>query len=147
VKANRVTMKLTTQAIVISMASMVSIAQAQRSSPRPTDVGATTAQPDTGFEKEFADPVDAYINSSMKRQHILDLSLVVIRDGKIIKANGYGLASMELNLPAKPETVYELASATEPFAAIAIMLLVLNGKIDLDARLAKLSVPANSRYP
>jgi hypothetical protein len=83
VKANRVTMKLTTQAIVISMASMVSIAQAQRSSPRPTDVGATTAQPDTGFEKEFADPVDAYINSSMKRQHILDLSLVVIRDGKI----------------------------------------------------------------
>jgi CubicO group peptidase (beta-lactamase class C family) len=82
------------------MASMTSIAQAQQSSPRPTDVGATTAQPDTGSEKKVADPVDAYINSSMARQHIPGLSLVVIRDGKIIKANGYGLAGMELSVPA-----------------------------------------------
>jgi Beta-lactamase len=48
---------------------------------------------------------------------------------------------------ATPETVYELASATKPFTAIAVMLLVEDGKIDLDVRLAKLSVPANSRYP
>jgi CubicO group peptidase (beta-lactamase class C family) len=95
VKANRGTMKLTIRAIIISVASMAPIAQAQQSSPRPTDVGATTAQPDTGSEKKVADSVDAYIKTSVERQHIPGLSLVVIRDGKIIKANGYGLASKE----------------------------------------------------
>jgi CubicO group peptidase (beta-lactamase class C family) len=137
VKVNRVTMKLTIRAIIISVASMASIAQAQQSSPRPTDVGATTAQPDTGSEKKVADSVDAYIKTSMEKQHIPGLSLVVIRDGKIIKANGYGLASMELNVAAKPETVYELASATKPFTATAVMLLVQDGKINLDDRISK----------
>ena len=73
----------------------------------------------------------------MERQHIPGLSLVVIRDDKIIKANGYGLASLELHVPAKPETVYELASATKPFTATAVMLLVQDGTINLDDRISK----------
>jgi CubicO group peptidase (beta-lactamase class C family) len=130
-------MKLTTRAIVISLALMASLAQAQQSSPQPANGGATPAQPDNGSGKQDADPVDAYIATSMRRQHIPGLSLVVIRDGKIVKAKGYGLASLELNVPAVPETVYELASATKPFTAIAIMLLVQDGKIDLDDKVSK----------
>jgi CubicO group peptidase (beta-lactamase class C family) len=68
----------------------------------------------------------------MARQHIPGLSLVVIRDGKIVKAKAFGLASIELNVPAMPDTVYELASATKPFVATAIMLLVQDGKLALD---------------
>jgi CubicO group peptidase (beta-lactamase class C family) len=130
-------MRLTTRAIFVSLASMASFAQAQQSSPRPANVGAATAQPDTGSGEQDADPVDAYITASMERQHIPGLSLVVIRNGKIIKAKGYGFASLELNVPAKAETVYELASATKPFTAIAIMLLVQDGKIDLDDKVSK----------
>jgi D-alanyl-D-alanine carboxypeptidase len=79
-----------------------------------------------------ADEVDRYIRTAMARQHIPGLSLVVIRDGKTIKASGYGLASVELNVPARPETVYELASATKPLVAAAIVLLAQDGRLNLD---------------
>ena len=84
-----------------------------------------------------ADEVDEYIATSMARQHIPGLSLVVVRDGAIIKAKGYGLASLEHHVPARPETVYELASATKPFVATAVMLLVQDGKMGLDDRVSK----------
>jgi CubicO group peptidase (beta-lactamase class C family) len=43
----------------------------------------------------LADKVDDYINSQMQRRHIPGLSLAVVRDGKIIKVKGYGLANVE----------------------------------------------------
>jgi CubicO group peptidase (beta-lactamase class C family) len=87
------------------------------------------------LEKE--DAVDDYIKTAMARQHIPGLSLAVLREGKIIKAKGYGLASLELGVPAGPETVYELASATKPFMATSIMLLVQDGKISLEDKISK----------
>jgi CubicO group peptidase (beta-lactamase class C family) len=82
------------------------------------------------------DEVDRYIVKSMVRQHIPGLSLVVIRDGTVVKSRGYGLASIELNVPATPETAYELASATKPLVASAVMLLVQEGKIALDDKVS-----------
>src|SRR5215472_8604863 len=40
-------------------------------------------------------------------------------------------------VPAKPETVYELASATKPFVATAIMLLLQEGKLSLEDRVCQ----------
>jgi len=40
-----------------------------------------------------ADEVDDHVKAEMRKQHIPGLSLAVIRDGKIIKAEGYGLAN------------------------------------------------------
>jgi D-alanyl-D-alanine carboxypeptidase len=84
-----------------------------------------------------ADAVDDYIKVRMAREHIPGLSLVVIRDGKIIKAKGYGRASLELNVPATPDTVYELASTTKPFMAAAILLLAQDGKLALEDKVSK----------
>ncbi len=95
------------------------------------------AQPAIASGETVSDLVDRYITGSMARQHIPGHSLVVIRNGETIKAKGYGLASLELQAPAKPDTVYELASATKPFVATAIMLLVQDGKIDLDDEISK----------
>src|SRR4051794_12996572 len=79
----------------------------------------------------MADAVDDYLERRMAREHIPGLSLVVMRDGRIIKAKGYGRASLELNVPAAPETVYELASTTKPFVAVAVLLLAQDGKLAL----------------
>jgi CubicO group peptidase (beta-lactamase class C family) len=79
-----------------------------------------------------ADAVDDYIEKQMQRQHIPGLSLAVVKDGKVIKANGYGLANIETKAPATPETVYQLASVTKQFTATAILLLVQDGKVALD---------------
>jgi len=82
-----------------------------------------------------ADAVDDYIEHRMLREHIPGLSLVVMKDGKILKAKGYGHASLELNVPTSTATVYELASTTKPFVAAAIMLLVQDGKLSLDDKI------------
>jgi len=42
--------------------------------------------------------------AEMQRQHIPGLSLLVARSGKIIRAEGFGLANVELQVPVKPET-------------------------------------------
>ncbi|HYE76270.1 MAG TPA: serine hydrolase domain-containing protein, partial [Blastocatellia bacterium] len=74
-----------------------------------------------------ADQVDDYIEAQMREQHIPGLSIAVVKDGQVLKAKGYGLANIELNVPAIAETVYRLASLTKPFTATAIMLLVQDG--------------------
>jgi hypothetical protein len=50
--------------------------------------------------------------------------LAVVKEGKIIKAEGYGLANVEHNVAAKPETVYKIGSVSKQFLSTGIMLLV-----------------------
>ena len=52
-----------------------------------------------------ADRVDTYLEGQMQQHRIPGLTLKIIRDGKTIKTAAYGLANLELNVPAKPETV------------------------------------------
>ena len=84
-----------------------------------------------------ADKVDDYVKAEMQKQRIPGVSLAVIKDGKIIKAEGYGLANVELNVPARPETVYKIGSVSKQFIAAGIMLLIQDGKIGLDDKISK----------
>jgi len=68
----------------------------------------------------------------MKRQNIPGLSLVVIRDGAIIKAEGYGLADIKQHVAATPDTVYKICSVSKQFIATGIMLLAQEGKLGID---------------
>lgn len=43
-----------------------------------------------------ADKVDDYVKAEMQKQHVPGISLAVIKDGKIIKAEGYGIAAKRL---------------------------------------------------
>ncbi len=79
-----------------------------------------------------ADPADDFIRAEMKRQNIPGLSLAVVRDGKVIKAAGYGVANLKTKVPATPETVYKIASVSKQFVATGIMLLVQDGKLAVD---------------
>ena len=78
------------------------------------------------------DPIDAYIHSEMEKQHIPGLSLLVARDGKIVRAQGYGFSNIELQVPSKPETIFQSGSVGKQFTATAVMMLVEEGKIKLD---------------
>ncbi|HEV2615510.1 MAG TPA: serine hydrolase domain-containing protein [Candidatus Acidoferrales bacterium] len=84
-----------------------------------------------------ADKVDAYVLQSMHEQKIPGLALAVVRDGKIVKAKGYGLADIELNVPVMPQTVFESGSIGKQFAATAVMMLVEERKIGLDDKITK----------
>jgi D-alanyl-D-alanine carboxypeptidase len=84
-----------------------------------------------------ADKVDDYIKVQMQRKHIPGLSLAVVKDGRLLKAKGYGLANVETNTPATAETVYKIASISKQFLATGIMLLMQDGKLSLDDKISK----------
>lgn len=79
-----------------------------------------------------ADGVDDYVKTEMARQRIPGLSLLVSSQGKILKAQGYGLANIELQVAVKPETVFQSGSVGKQFTATAVMMLVEDGEIRLD---------------
>jgi CubicO group peptidase (beta-lactamase class C family) len=83
------------------------------------------------------DAVDDFVWAHMERHKIPGLSLVVTRDGVPTKLAGYGLANVELDVPARPETVFQSGSVGKQFTAMAVMLLVEDGKLGLDDPLPK----------
>ena len=83
------------------------------------------------------DVVDDYIEARIRSLHIPGVSLAVVRDGQIVKAQGYGIADLELNAPATKATVYEIGSNTKQFTAAAVMMLVEEGKVGLDDTITK----------
>ncbi|HEX5324840.1 MAG TPA: serine hydrolase [Capsulimonadaceae bacterium] len=85
----------------------------------------------------YADKIDDYVQRQMQAQHIPGLSLAIVKNGKIAKARGYGLADLEQKTPATPQTLYELASVTKQLTATAVMLLVQDGKIGLDDKISQ----------
>ena len=81
--------------------------------------------------------VDAYVDSQLKTQRIPGIGLGVMRDGHIVKARGYGLANVELNVPATAETIFQTGSVGKQFTATAVMMLVQDGKLGLDDRISR----------
>jgi CubicO group peptidase (beta-lactamase class C family) len=80
---------------------------------------------------------DEIVQAEMREQKIPGASLAVMRDGKIIKAAGYGLANVELNVPVTPQRVFHTGSLAKAFTATAVMMLVEEGKIGLDEKISK----------
>ena len=64
-------------------------------------------------------------------------SVLVVQDGKVLLRKGYGMADLELGVPAKPEMVFRIASMTKQFTAVAILQLVKEGTVKLDDPLSK----------
>jgi D-alanyl-D-alanine carboxypeptidase len=89
-----------------------------------------------------ADPVDEYVRAQLKPRHLPGVSIAVVKDGRLVKSAGYGEASLELDAPATPQTVYEIGSISKQFAADAILLLVEEGKLRLDDPISKYLDPA-----
>lgn len=73
----------------------------------------------------------------MSKRQIPGLALLVVRDGKVVKSQGYGLSNVELQVPVKPETIFQSGSIGKQFTATAIMMLVEEGNISLDDPLTK----------
>jgi CubicO group peptidase (beta-lactamase class C family) len=85
----------------------------------------------------FADQVDDLVKGEMAKHQIPGLALEVVQHGKEVKTAAYGFANLEWNVPATPETIFEIGSVTKQFTAACILLLVEEGKLSLDDKIIK----------
>lgn len=91
------------------------------------------------------DAIDSFINVQLKDQKIPGLSIGIIKNGKVLKSKGYGLANMELNVPATANTIYKIGSISKQFVAVGILKLEEEGKLKVSDHISKYikNTPAN----
>lgn len=83
------------------------------------------------------DKVDEIVGKAMREQKIPGVAVMVLRDGRPIKTKGYGFANLEHRVPVKPETIFQSGSVGKQFTATLVMMLVEEGKLNLNESIGK----------
>lgn len=81
--------------------------------------------------------VDKIVARRIAETRTPGMAVAVIVDGKVVHKKGYGLANLETQSKVTERTVFNLASITKSFTALAAMKLVETGKITLDDPLSR----------
>ena len=90
-----------------------------------------------------ADATDDFITAHLAKKQIPGVAIMVRDRGKLVRAQGYGMANLEHGVAVKPETVFQSGSVGKQLTAMAVMTLVDERKLSLDDPVAKyLPVPA-----
>jgi CubicO group peptidase (beta-lactamase class C family) len=85
----------------------------------------------------LSDRIDAFVAREMERERVPGLAVAVVQKGIVTKAQGYGLANVELRVPVSPETIFQSGSLGKQFTAAAVMLQVEAGRLSLSDPIAK----------
>lgn len=96
-------------------------------------LGGAVAQPSTAPHSLDSRSVDALAHDLLQQQGIPGMTLAIVDHGQMIYSNAYGVADLENNVPATSASEIRTASIAKPMTAIAVMQLVQQGKLNLDA--------------
>lgn len=77
------------------------------------------------------------IGKELIARGIPGLALAVAVNGRLVYAEGFGYADLEERVPAWPTTKFRIGSISKPLTAVALMQLVQEGRVDLDAPVQK----------
>ena len=78
------------------------------------------------------DAIDAYVQARMAALDAPGAAVAVVRDGEIVHLAGYGIANPAGD-PVTPQTPFLLASLSKSMTSVAVMQLVEQGLVELDA--------------
>jgi CubicO group peptidase (beta-lactamase class C family) len=102
-----------------------------------TGIHPASAAPQSGGP---VDPVelgaflDGVFATQMKADHVAGAVVAVVKDGQVLYTHGYGYADLEKHKPVDPQkTLFRPGSISKLFVGTAVMQLVEQGKISLDA--------------
>jgi CubicO group peptidase (beta-lactamase class C family) len=81
--------------------------------------------------------LEADVNRTMRTFDVPGIAIAVVKDGKVVAAQGFGVR--KLGEPAKVDgqTLFEIASNSKAFTAAALAMLVDEGKLSWDDRVTK----------
>lgn len=82
--------------------------------------------------------VDALLNALISDKKVPGLAISVLKNGETLLQKSYGYADLEKEIPINPtKTIMRIASVSKPIAATALVHMVADGLIDLDASFYK----------
>lgn len=86
---------------------------------------------------EFELWVDAVAAETLRDGLVPSVSIVIARGQTVVLEKTYGRADIENDVPAANHSIYRIASITKQFTAAAILRLVEQGRVELDAEVVK----------
>ena len=121
---------------LITLLSLVAPVMAQED--RAIQGGNATTPPSQGQGPTDPAELEAFLDElmakDMEEHNIPGAAISVVKDGKLFFAKGYGYADLENKIPVDAEqTVFAIGSVGKLFTWTAVMQLVEQGKLDLDA--------------
>lgn len=133
---------------ILLLAATRATATPGAANPSATDVATSAVTLSNPAELEgFLDQV---VTRQLAEHHIPGATIAVVKDGKVFFAKGYGYATIEQHTPiVADQTLFRVGSIAKLFTWTAVMQLVEQGKLDLNADvnsyLADFKIPAT--YP
>jgi CubicO group peptidase (beta-lactamase class C family) len=85
-----------------------------------------------GMSGDLEKRVDGLVTAELQAKHIPGIAVGIFRKGEIVLAKGYGYANLEHQVPVTAATLFQSASIGKQFTAVAVMLMVEEGKLSLD---------------
>ncbi len=80
--------------------------------------------------------IDALAQQVVERSHIPGMAMAIVQDGRILVLHGYGVTEAGGTEPVTTDTVFRLASLSKAFASTLAALLVADGTLSWDLRIA-----------
>ncbi|MCD6011974.1 MAG: beta-lactamase [Flavipsychrobacter sp.] len=76
--------------------------------------------------------INGIVAEEMRNQHIVGLSVGIVRNGEVLLSRGYGMADVDARLPATDSTVYGIGSLSKHIIAVCILRLAEEGKLTIE---------------
>lgn len=73
-----------------------------------------------------------FVTKTMKEWKVPGLAISIVKDGKVIFAEGFGFRDVKKGLKVTPRTLFAIGSCTKAFTAVAMGILVDEGKLNWD---------------
>ena len=89
--------------------------------------------------------LDSRLEKLRVRWRVPGMSGAIAQDGVIVWQRGFGHADVAANRLTTVDTVYHLASLTKPFAAMVLLQLVQEGRLDLDSPVSQFRIELKSQ--
>ncbi|MFG0214853.1 serine hydrolase domain-containing protein [Brevibacillus porteri] len=84
--------------------------------------------------EHLADRIDEVIERTLYEKRLVGAVIKVAIDGELVYSRAAGFADREENRPMREETLFRLASVTKPIVSTAALVLVAQGRLQLDDR-------------
>ncbi|MCB9134733.1 MAG: beta-lactamase family protein [Anaerolineales bacterium] len=121
--------------LLLALIILFSFFLAPRAEASPSTRGEKQPPSPSQLDQTSIEPfLDTFFTERMASAHIPGATIVVVKDRQILLTKGYGVANVENQTPVEPaQTIFRAGSVSKLFTATAIMQLVEQGKIDLNA--------------
>ena len=96
--------------------------------------GVVQSQPKAAAKPNLPPDLDTLVARVMKTFEVPGLSLAIVKDGQVLLAKGYGVKKLGEPAPVDAQTLFGIASNSKVFTAVALGMLVDEGKLRWDGR-------------